>query len=69
MNWRLEFRPEVVRDIAAPVTWYEKRRAGLGAEIIGEVFWICDALGDNPQLNRRRQPSKNIRWRYPDRFF
>ncbi len=68
MNWRVEFRPEVERDIAEATTWYEDRRAGLGAEFIEEVFRICDALGDNPLLNSRRHPAKNIRWRYPDRF-
>ena len=27
-----------------------------------------DALADNPLLNSRRHPDKNIRWRYPDHF-
>ncbi len=58
MNWRVEFRPEVERDMAEAATWYEDRRAGLGAEFIEEVFRIYDALGDNPLLNSHRHPAK-----------
>jgi mRNA-degrading endonuclease RelE of RelBE toxin-antitoxin system len=29
---------------------------------------VWDALAENPLLNSRRHPRKNIRWRYPDRF-
>lgn len=32
MNWRVVFRPEVERDMAEAATWYEDRRARLGAE-------------------------------------
>jgi len=68
MNWRVEFRPEVEQDMAEAAAWYESRQAGLGAEFIEEVIRVWDALAENPFLNSRRHTSKNIRWRYPNRF-
>jgi toxin ParE1/3/4 len=68
MMWRVQFRPEVEQDVAEAAVWYEDRRAGLGAEFVEDVIRIWDALAENPLLNCRRHPTKNIRWRYPDRF-
>jgi toxin ParE1/3/4 len=68
MKWRVEFRPEVEQDMAEAAAWYEARQAGLGVEFVEEVIRTWDALAKNPTLNCRRHPSRNIRWRYPDRF-
>ena len=68
MNWRLEFAPQVERDIVEAASWYEGRQSGLGAQFIEEIIHVWDALVENPLLNCRRHPSKNIRWCYPDRF-
>ena len=68
MKWRVEFLPEVEEDVAGAAAWYEERQAGLGAEFIDEVVSVWDALSENPLLNSRRHPAKNIRWRYPARF-
>jgi toxin ParE1/3/4 len=68
MKWRVEFRPEVEQDMAEAAAWYEARQPGLGAEFIEEVIQTWDSLAENPMLNCRRHPSRNIRWRYPDRF-
>jgi toxin ParE1/3/4 len=68
MNWRVVVRPEVERDVAEAASWYEAKQAGLGAEFVGEVIQVWDALAENPLLNARRHPRKNIRWRYPERF-
>ncbi|MGP8199665.1 MAG: type II toxin-antitoxin system RelE/ParE family toxin [Limisphaerales bacterium] len=68
MNWRVEFRPEVEQDMAEAAAWYESRQPGLGTEFIEEVIQVWDALAENPFLNSRRHPTKNMRWRYPDRF-
>jgi plasmid stabilization system protein ParE len=68
MNWRVKFRPEVEQDVVAAAAWYDSRQTGLGAEFVEEVFRACEALGDNPLLNCRRHPTKNIRWKYPERF-
>jgi len=68
MNWRVEFRPEVEQDVAEAAAWYEARQPGLGAEFVGEVICVWDALAVNPMLNSRRDSAKNIRWRYPERF-
>jgi toxin ParE1/3/4 len=50
------------------VTWYEARQRGLGFEFVDELLRVCDALAENPFLNSRRHSTRNIRWRYPDRF-
>ncbi len=68
MNWRVEFRPEVEHDVAEAAAWYESRQPGLGTEFVEEIIQIWDALAENPLLNCRRHPAKNIRWRYPERF-
>ena len=68
MKWRVEFRPEVAQDVAAAADWYEARQAGLGARFVEEIIEVWDALAENPTLNCRRHPSRNIRWRYPNRF-
>ena len=68
MNWRVVIRPEVEQDVAEAAAWYESRQPGLGVEFVEEVIRVWDALAENPLLNSRRHPRKNIRWRYPDRF-
>jgi plasmid stabilization system protein ParE len=68
MNWRVEFRPEVESDVAEAAAWYEARQTGLGAEFVEEIIGVWEALAENPLLHCRRHPTKNIRWRYPDRF-
>jgi toxin ParE1/3/4 len=68
MSWRVVVRPRVEEDLAEAAAWYDARREGLGVEFREEVISVFDALADNPFLNSRRHPRKNIRWRYPDRF-
>lgn len=68
MNWRVEFAPEVEPDVATAADWYESRQPGLGGQFVEEIIRVWDALAENPLLNCRRHPTKNIRWRYPDRF-
>jgi plasmid stabilization system protein ParE len=68
MNWRVEIRPEVESDVAEAARWYESQQSGLGAEFAEEIIQVWDALAENPLLNGRRHPRKNIRWRYPERF-
>lgn len=68
MKWRVEFRPEVEDDVAEAAVWYEERQPRLGLEFVEEVIRVWDRLADNPLLECRRHPTKNIRWRYPNRF-
>ena len=68
MRWRVEFARDVESDVAEAAEWYELRQAGLGARFVEEIIRVWDALADNPLLYCRRHPTKNIRWRYPDRF-
>ena len=68
MSWRVEFAPDVEPDVAVAAEWYESRQPGLGAQFVEEIIRVWDALAENPLLNCRRHPTKNIRWRYPDRF-
>jgi plasmid stabilization system protein ParE len=68
MNWRVEFAPGVERDVSEAADWYESRQPGLGIQFLEEVIQIWDILAENPLLNCRRHPTRNIRWRYPNRF-
>jgi toxin ParE1/3/4 len=68
MSWHVVVRPEVETDMAEAATWYDTREPGLGAVFREEAFQVFDALADNPLLNSRRHPRKNIRWRYLERF-
>ena len=68
MSWRAVARPHVQEDVAEAAAWYEARREGLGVEFREEVIGVFEALAENPFLNSRRHPRKNIRWRYPERF-
>ena len=68
MNWRVEFAPEVEPDVKTAAEWYESHQPGLGRQFIEEIIRVWEALASNPLLNCRRHPSKNIRWRYPERF-
>jgi len=68
MSWRVEFQREVEQDVAEAAGWYEARQPGLGSQFVEEIIRVWDALAENPLLNCRRHPTKNIRWRYPERF-
>ena len=68
MTWEVLFRPEVEQDISEAVIWYEERQVGLGKEFLEEVIQVLELLAENPLLHSRRHPSKNICWRYTDRF-
>ena len=68
MSWRLDFAPEVEKDVAEAADWYEAHQPGLGSEFIEEIVRAWNVLAENPLFNCRRHPIKNIRWCYPDRF-
>jgi len=68
MSWKVIARPEVEQDVVESALWYEAQRSGLGREFIEELIQIWDSLEENPFLNSRRHPLKNIRWRYSKRF-
>lgn len=68
MSWKVVVRPEVENDIAEACVWYDSKEAGLGASFVAEVLHVFDELSINPFLNSRRHRSKNVRWRYPERF-
>ncbi len=68
MNWRVVLRPEVEHDLGEAARWYESRQPGLGVELVEEIIHVWEGLAENPLLGCRRHPTKNIHWRYPDRF-
>ena len=68
MNWRVVVRPETGEDVEEAAAWYDGRCAGLGDEFVQEVLAVFDALAENPLLNSRRLPRRNVRWRYTERF-
>ena len=62
------FRPEFRDDAAEAVDWYESRSPGLGAAFIDELIRVLEQIEENPLYRSRRHASKNIRWRFIDRF-
>src|SRR5262245_6249084 len=68
MSWAVVVRPDAQSDIAEAAEWYEARQQGLGREFREAVIHVLDTLAENPLLNCRQHPRKNIRWRYPQRF-
>ena len=68
MAWRVRVRPEAQSDIFEAARWYESKSTGLGKMFVEEVLTVLDALTSNPLLSSRRHPTKDIRWRYPERF-
>lgn len=48
MKRRLVFRPEAAADLAAAVEFYEKKRAGLGRELLAAVDRALGAIEDAP---------------------
>lgn len=68
MSWRVVVRTEAGDDVTEAADWYDERSPGLGDQFIDEVLKVLDALAENPLLNSRRHPRKDIRWRYPERF-
>jgi hypothetical protein len=48
MSWRLEFAPEVERDITEAAVWYKTRQSGLGAQFVEEIIRAWDALAEIP---------------------
>ena len=68
MKWQVVVRPDAQGDVAEAAQWYESREEGLGPEFREAVIQVFEALAENPLLNCRHLPRKNIRWRYPKRF-
>ena len=68
MKWKVVARPDAENDVLEAANWYDSQPAGLGDEFVEEVLAVFDALEVSPLLYCRRHPTKNIRWRYPERF-
>lgn len=66
--WKVEFSAEVEADVTAAADWYEQKRTGLGREFVEELIKVWRSLALNPMLGARKHPTKNLRWRYPERF-
>jgi len=68
MKWEVVARPQAEDDLLEAAEWYDAQRSGLGDEFTEEIFNVFDALEENPLLHCRRHPTRNIRWRYSERF-
>jgi mRNA-degrading endonuclease RelE of RelBE toxin-antitoxin system len=66
--WEIIFSFRVEEDVAAAALWYEAERAGLGHKFLDEVIRVWRQLALNPLLAARKHRTKNLRWRYPERF-
>ena len=52
MTYRVEFRPEASVDVAEAFSWYEARRAGLGAEFAAELEHTLGLVATMPGMGR-----------------
>lgn len=49
MKWRLVIRPRAETDLLEARNWYERQRAGLGAEFLAEIDATIQVLIRDPQ--------------------
>jgi mRNA-degrading endonuclease RelE of RelBE toxin-antitoxin system len=66
--WKVVFSFRVRDDVAAAAAWYESKRVGLGSAFVDDVIQVWHELAVNPLLAARKHPTKNLHWRYPERF-
>jgi plasmid stabilization system protein ParE len=66
--WKVVFSFRVEDDVAAAAAWYEDKQGGLGRLYIDDVIQVWRELAVNPLVAARKHPTKNLRWRYPERF-
>jgi mRNA-degrading endonuclease RelE of RelBE toxin-antitoxin system len=68
VNWKVVVLPEFYFDLEEAGVWYEQKLQGLGTRFAGEVLDVWADLAVNPLLSCKKDPRRNIRWRYPARF-
>ena len=68
MNWKVVVLPEFYFDLEEAGDWYEQKLQGLGTRFAGEVLDVWADLAVNPLLSCKKDPRRNIRWRYPAKF-
>ena len=68
VNYRLEIRPDALKDIEDAGAWYEEHEAGLGTDFVKTVLESIDSLLGNPFVHRLRDRRRNVRWILTDRF-
>jgi mRNA-degrading endonuclease RelE of RelBE toxin-antitoxin system len=68
VNWKVVVLPEFYSDLEEAGDWYEQRLQGLGTRFAGEVLDVWADLAVNPLLSCKKDPRRNIRWRYPAKF-
>ncbi len=68
MNWKVVVLPEFYFDLEEAGVWYEQKLQGLGTRFAGEVLDVWADLAVNPLLSCKKDPRRNIRWRYPAKF-
>ncbi len=50
MSWAVVLRPEVLDDIEAARTWYERHRVGLGDAFVAEALATFDRIAESPLI-------------------
>ena len=68
MNWKVVVLPEFYFDLEEAGDWYEQKLQGLGTRFAGEVLDVWVDLAVNPLISCKKDPRRNIRWRYPAKF-
>jgi mRNA-degrading endonuclease RelE of RelBE toxin-antitoxin system len=68
VNWKVVVLPEFYFDLEEAGVWYEQKLQGLGTRFAGEVLDVWADLAVNPLLSCKKDPRRNIRWRYLAKF-
>jgi plasmid stabilization system protein ParE len=66
VTWRVRVRPEAELDLERAASWYEARRAGLGAEFADEIARLFLSLADGPY--HFAEYEAGLRRAFPRRF-
>ena len=65
---RLRIAPEAEQELAEAAAWYEKRRAGLGIELIAVIDRELDAILEMPLIHPLWRADRPYRKRAAKRF-
>jgi hypothetical protein len=49
----IELAPEVLEELDETIAWYDKRRLGLGAQLLNEVEWTLEQIRSRPRSFQR----------------
>ena len=65
---KVAFRRPAANELRAAMQWYERQRAGLGAEFAAEIEVVVETIGTTPKICQVIDPDRQIRRALTRRF-